>query len=135
MPLLKSGRLRALGVTTAKRTPLLPDVPTIAEEGIPRFEYSTWYGMWSPSGVPASVVSRLNDELRKAHLLPEMRERLSFQGAEPAWMPLDKFDAFFKAEVARWAPIIKDFTPRSDACAGLEPRSISCSSRLLKPPA
>ena len=110
MPLLKGGRLRALGVTTAKRTPFLPDVPTIAEAGLPRFEYSTWYGMWSASGTPRPILAKLNTEIRKVHLVPEVRERLSFQGAEPAWSSVDDFSAFFKAEVARWAPIIKDFS-------------------------
>lgn len=110
MPLVKAGRLRVLGVTTAKRTPLLPDVPTIAEAGVPRFAYSTWYGMWGRAGTPRPIVTKLNDEVRKAHLLPDVRERLAFQGAEPAWMPVDEFSAFFNAEVARWAPIIKDFS-------------------------
>jgi tripartite-type tricarboxylate transporter receptor subunit TctC len=110
MPLVKGGRLRALGVSTAKRTPFLPDVPTVAEAGLPKFEYSTWYGMWAPTGTPRAVLTKVNAETRKASGLPDVRERLSFQGAEPASASVDEFSAFFKAEVARWAPIIKDFS-------------------------
>ena len=110
-PLLKSGRLRALGVTTLKRTSLLPEVPTIAEQGVASFEYSTWYGMWAPSGVPRTTTAKLNNELRKASLVPELRERLAIQGAEPAWLSVSDFNRFFIAEIERWAPIIRDFTP------------------------
>ena len=111
MPIVKSGKVRVLGVTSAKRTPLMPEVPTIAESGLPRYEYASWYGMWAPAGTPQPIIVKLNDEVRKALLLPDVRERMASQGAEPAWKPVDEYDAFVKAEIAKWAPIIKTFGP------------------------
>lgn len=109
MPLAKAGRLRILAVSTTKRTPTLPDVPTVAESGLPRFDYTTWYGLWAPAGTPRPVLERINDELRKALASPELRERIAAQGAETAPMTVDEFTAFFRAEVAKWAPIVKPF--------------------------
>jgi tripartite-type tricarboxylate transporter receptor subunit TctC len=110
MALVKAGKLRALAVTTAQRSPLLPEIPTIAESGVPRFEYGTWYGVWAPSGTPRPVLTRLNEEIRKAVFSADVRERMASQGAEPAWRSVDDFNAFFRAEVARWAPIIRNFS-------------------------
>ena len=111
MPIVKSGKVRVLAVTSAKRTPLMPEVPTIAESGLPRHEYASWYGMWAPAGTPQPIIARLNDEVRKALLLPDVRERIASQGAEPAWNTVEDYTAFVKAEIARWAPIIKTFGP------------------------
>ena len=110
LPLVKAGKLRALGVTSAKRTPILPEAPTIAESGLPRFEYATWYGLWASAGTPRPIIMKLNDEVRKALLLPDVRERMAFQGAEPLWSPVEEYSAFVKAEIAKWAPIIKAFS-------------------------
>jgi len=107
--LVKAGRLRALGVSTAKRTPLAPDLPTMAESGLAGFDYATWYGVWAPARTPAPVLQRLSEEMRQALQLPELRERLAVQGAEPAWRAVDDTTAFVRAEVARWAPIIRTF--------------------------
>jgi tripartite-type tricarboxylate transporter receptor subunit TctC len=111
MPIVKSGKVRVLGVTSAKRTPLMPEVPTIAESGLPRYEYASWYGMWAPAGTPQPIVARLNDEVRKALQLPDVRERIASQGAEPAWSAVEDYTAFVKAEITKWAPIIKTFGP------------------------
>jgi len=109
MPLVKASKLRVLAVSTAKRTPTLPEVPTMAESGLPRFDYSTWYGLWGPAGTPRPVLARINDELRKALAASDIKERIVSQGAETAPMSVDEFTAFFRAEVAKWAPIIKPF--------------------------
>lgn len=106
-PLMKAGRIRALGVTSAKRTPLLPDVPTIAESGLPGFEYATWYGLLAPVGTPRQIVDRLNGEVRKALELPDVQKRLSAQGLEPSWQSVEQFKAYVRSEIAKWGPIVR----------------------------
>lgn len=109
MPLVKAGRVRTLAVSTASRMPLLPDVPTIAESGVPGFDYATWYAIWAPAGTPRPVLTELNAEIRQALQAADVRERLAALGAEPAWKSVDDATAFVKTEVAKWAPIIRTF--------------------------
>ncbi len=111
LPIVKTGKLRVLAVTSAKRTPIMPETPTIAESGLPKFDYATWYGIWAPAGTPQPIVAKLNDELRKALQLPDVRERVASQGAEPAWTTVEEYGAFVKAEIAKWAPLLKAFGP------------------------
>src|SRR5262245_27343579 len=95
---IKDGRLLALAVSTGKRSPTFPDVPTIAEAGFPKAEFNFWVGMLAPAGTPRDVLGRLNGEIQKALAAPEMKERLANLGNEALFMSPDQFDAFLKEE-------------------------------------
>ncbi len=105
---VKGGRTRALAVTTAKRNFQLPDVPTMMEAGVPGFEVTVWYGVFAPAAVARPILVKLNAELVKTLNLPEIRERMAEQGAEPTPTTREEFASFQKAEVARWAKVVKD---------------------------
>ena len=107
MPHVKSGKLRALAVTTTRRSPAAPDVPTMAEAGVTGFDISNWFGVFAPAGTPAAVLDRLNAEFVKALALPDVKERLASQGAETVGNSRDEFAAFIKAEAAKYAQLIK----------------------------
>jgi tripartite-type tricarboxylate transporter receptor subunit TctC len=96
--LIKEGRLLALAVSTPKRVPAFPDVPTIAEAGFPKGEFNFWVGLLAPAGTPREIVSRLNEEINKALVAPEMKERFAKLGAEPMVMASAEFDAFLRDE-------------------------------------
>lgn len=96
--LIKEGRLLALAVSTPKRVPAFPDVPTIAEAGFPKGEFNFWVGLLAPAGTPREIVSRLNEEINKALAAPEMKERFAKLGAEPMVMAPAEFDAFLRDE-------------------------------------
>ena len=105
---VKSGRVRALGVTTAKRNPQLPDVPTIVESGIPGYEVTIWYAVFAPVATPKAIVDKLNAEMVKALNSSEMKERMALQGMDPAPSTPAELTAFVKAESAKWAKVAKD---------------------------
>ena len=107
LPQIKAARLRALGVTTAKRSPQLPDVPTIAEAGLPGYEAVGWFGFAAPARTPKDVVGKLNGEIVRILGLPEVRERLIALGAEPVGDSPEEFERFRKAEMLKWAKVIK----------------------------
>jgi tripartite-type tricarboxylate transporter receptor subunit TctC len=107
MPHLKAGTIRALAVTTPKRSAALPDVPTIAESGYPGFAISTWYGVWASAATPPAVVQRLSREIAAIVRLPEVREQFAGLGAEAVGNTPDEFTAFTKAEMTKWAGIVK----------------------------
>jgi len=107
LPQVKAGKLRALAVTTAKRSSQLPDLPTIAEAGVPGFEASGWFGFAAPAGTPRAVVRKLNTELVRILNLPEVKERLIGLGAEPVGDTPEEFAAFIRAEAAKWGKVIK----------------------------
>lgn len=109
MPLISSGKLRALGVSTVKRALLLPAVPTMAEAGLPKFDYSTWYGIWATGGVPRPIVGKLNAEIGKAVQATDVRERMAALGAEASWSNAEQFSAFYQSEIKRWEPILRTF--------------------------
>ena len=104
---VKSGKLRALAVTTAKRSAVLPDLPAIAEAGVPGYENSTWFGMLAPAGTPAAVVNRLNAELVKSARSPDIVERLAPDGGEPVGYTPEQFARHLVAEIARWRKLVK----------------------------
>ncbi len=108
MPFVKSGRLRALAVTTAKRTQAAPEVPTMAEAGMPGFEQSNWYGVWGPRGMPREIVEKLAAAIRTVMQRPDVRARLVELGADPAGeiTPL-QFERFAAEELGRYAKIVK----------------------------
>ena len=108
IPHVKSGRLRALGVASAKREPQLPDVPTMQESGVPDFEVNSWYGVCAPAGVPAPLLDKLNADLHEVMRMPEVEQRLSEMGMPPAPTTREEFDRFIRAQIAQWAQVIKD---------------------------
>ena len=105
---IKSGRVRALGVTTAKRNPQLPEVPTIVESGVPGYEVTIWYAVFAPVATPKAIVQKLNAEMVKALNAPEMKERMALQGMDPAPSTPAELAAFVKAETVKWAKAAKD---------------------------
>jgi tripartite-type tricarboxylate transporter receptor subunit TctC len=105
---IKGGRLRALAVTSAKRSPALPDTPTIAEAGIKGYEATSWFGLLAPAGTPAEVVKTLNANVVAILAMPEVMAQLTEQGAEPHGETPDEFAAFIRSESAKWAKTVRD---------------------------
>ena len=108
IPQVKAGKVRALAVSTAKRSPALPDLPTIAEAGVPGYSSSAWFGLVAPAGTPKSIVDKLATEQQRILKLPDVNDRLSNLGAEPVGDRPEQFAAHIKAEIAKWAKVIKD---------------------------
>ena len=107
LPHVKSGRLRALAVTTTARSNALPDVPTASESGLPKFETSSWHGMLAPAGTPRAIVTKLHAEFVKAITQPEVKERLNAQGLDVVASTPEQFDAHIRSETAKYARVIK----------------------------
>jgi len=105
---VKSGKLRALAVTTAKRSMVLPDLPTVSESGVPGYQNSTWFGLLAPAGTPAAVLSKLNAELVKTTQSPDIVERLAPDGGEPVGSTPEQFGRHLALEIARWRKVVKD---------------------------
>ena len=114
LPQVKAGKLRAIAVTSAKRSPLLPDVPTVAESGYPGFEVNGWYGLLAPAGTPPEIIARLHDEVVKVLALPEVREKIAADGAEPVGNTPTEFDAYIRSEAVKWAKVIKESGAKAD---------------------
>jgi tripartite-type tricarboxylate transporter receptor subunit TctC len=115
MPLIQSRRLKAIAVTSTKRSPALPDVPTVAET-LPGYESYAWYGLTAPAGTPRAVIARVSATVEKALQAPDLIESYTVQGAEPAYKPPEEFRAYIKGELARWRQAVKN--------AGLKPGSL-----------
>lgn len=111
---VKAGKLRALAVTSAQRSLLLPDLPTVAESGVPGYEMSSWLGVFVPAGLPGPIVARLHNEIERVLKLPEVAEIFSLQGMEPAFSTQSQFAAFVQTELQKYATIIKEFGARAD---------------------
>lgn len=114
MPHLKSGRIKALGVSSARRSPLAPDLPTIAEAGVPGFEYATWYGMLVPAGTPPPIVERIRDDTAKSIHAPQVRDRFSGQGLDVYGTTPAEFQAHLGAELVKWEKLIRAAAVRVD---------------------
>src|SRR4051812_28311244 len=108
MPHVKSGKLRALAVTSPARAPVMPDLPTVAESGLPNFDVRVWFGAFLPAGTPQSIVTLLNGQIRKIVEAPDVRQRLIEQGADPVSDTPEQFAAYVKSELARWTKVVKD---------------------------
>jgi tripartite-type tricarboxylate transporter receptor subunit TctC len=104
---LKAGKARALGVSTAKRTPMLPEVPTIAEAGVPGYEASNWFGILVPAGTPPPIIDRLHQEITRALRLPELRARIAAEGADVIGSTPDELAGYMKSETEKWARVVK----------------------------
>lgn len=114
LPQVKAGKLRALAVTGLKRSSLLPGVPTIDETGHKGFEVSPWFGVLAPAATPRETIARLHAEIVKALRLPDVREKLLAQGAEPVGNTPEQFAAYLQAEVTKWAKVVKATGARVD---------------------
>jgi len=114
IPQIKGGRLRAIAVTGAKRSPLLPDVPTVSEAGLPGFDVSSWYGLFGPAGLPKNIIAKVNGDTAALLALADVKERLAGLGAEPAPMSPEEFGRYVQAEIAKWAKVVKDSGARAD---------------------
>jgi tripartite-type tricarboxylate transporter receptor subunit TctC len=111
---IKAGKLKAFAVTTPQRAPSLPEVPTMAESGVPGFDVSTWFGILAPAGTPAPIVTRLNEAFTTALRTPDMRERLGRMGAEPAPMSSEQFAQLIKSELAKYEKVVRFSGARVD---------------------
>jgi tripartite-type tricarboxylate transporter receptor subunit TctC len=107
-PFVKSGQVRAIAVTTKQRSPLLPDLPTIDESGVPGYDKSAWFGLFAPAAVPGPIVSRMYQAVAKVLTDPEIVKRLAAEGAVARGQPPAEFDAFVRAELASWAKLIRE---------------------------
>jgi tripartite-type tricarboxylate transporter receptor subunit TctC len=107
LPHVRAGKLRALGVATPTRSEVAPEVPTVAEAGLPGFEVTAWYGVFAPAGSPPEALKRVAAEVAKAVAAPDFRERLANLGAAPVGSTPEAFEKFLKVENARWANAVK----------------------------
>jgi tripartite-type tricarboxylate transporter receptor subunit TctC len=106
LPQIRAGQVRAIAVTTTKRSPSAPDIPTVAESGVPGYEASNWYGMLAPAATPASIITRLNSEIGRALQDAEIVESLRRQGLEPLPSTPDEFARYLKSEIGKWSKVI-----------------------------
>lgn len=114
LPHVKSGRLRAIAVTTSRRSAVMPGLPTVAESGLPGYEASTWYGVLAPGRTPRRVVARLQAEIVKALDAPEVKERLGAQGLDPVGNTPEQFAAYVQSEIVKWAKVIRASGARAE---------------------
>src|SRR5262249_26174467 len=108
VPLVKDGKLRALGVTTKTRSPALPDTPTFAESGFPEIAGESWFVVVVPAGTPKEVIAQLQREIAKGIATPEMKERLATLGYEPVASTPEECEALLKSEAAKWTKLIRE---------------------------
>ncbi len=108
LPFVKANRARAIAVGSAKRSIALPDLPTVAEAGLPGFDVSAWNGVMVPRGTPAAVVERLGAEMKRAVSLSDMKERAAVQGAELAWTTPQEFTSYLNGQVAKWGKLVRE---------------------------
>ena len=111
---IKAGKLRGIAVTSAKRSAFMPDLPTVAESRLPGFEVIGWYGVLAPAGTPPAIVRRLSGDIVKILAMPDIEKRIAGQGAEVVGNTPALFEAFLKADIARWAPVIKASGARAE---------------------
>jgi tripartite-type tricarboxylate transporter receptor subunit TctC len=104
---IQAGTVRALAVTGTERSPLLPDVPTVAEAGVPDYQYYVWFGLWAPKNTPQPIVDKLHAAVTKALADPQLKQRLAAVAGEPFDMPLADITPFVKTEIAKWADVVK----------------------------
>jgi tripartite-type tricarboxylate transporter receptor subunit TctC len=108
LPLARAGRLRALAVTTLKRSRVAEDIPTLAQSGVPGYDANAWFGVLTPAGTPDAVIARLQSEISKIIKVPEIRDRFLALGAEPVGSTPEQFAAFYRNEVAKWSKVVKE---------------------------
>jgi tripartite-type tricarboxylate transporter receptor subunit TctC len=104
---VQGGNVRALAVTAKERSPVVRELPTVSEAGVPGYEYQTWFGLWTPRKTPQSIVELLHVEVRKALSNPTVRDRITVQAGEPAATALADIEPFVKAEMVKWAEVVR----------------------------
>ncbi|MDB5872051.1 MAG: tctC [Ramlibacter sp.] len=114
LPLVKGGEVRAIGVTSANRSPAAPNIPTIAESGLPGFEATSWFALYAPAGLPRDVLARINAETLRVMALPDVKEKLSALGLDIATGTPDALAAFMQVETAKWAKVVKESGAKPD---------------------
>ncbi|MCC6534399.1 MAG: tripartite tricarboxylate transporter substrate binding protein [Burkholderiales bacterium] len=114
LPQVKNARLRAIGVTTLKRSPLLPDVPTIAEQGFPGYEVSGWYGLLAPAATPKELIALLHRETVKVLAMADVKSRIEADGAEPVGNAAEAFTRYIQTEIVKWAKVVAESGARAD---------------------
>jgi tripartite-type tricarboxylate transporter receptor subunit TctC len=108
LPLVREGKLRALGVTSQKRSPAAPEIPTIAEAGLPGFEAVSWFAVFAPSGTPKPIVDKLQTEISRILKLPDVAKRLNDIGLDPVGSTAEELAAYQRTEIIKWAKVVKD---------------------------
>ena len=114
LPQVKAGRLRALAVSTAKRSSFVPELPTVAEAGVPGFEARQWWGVFAPAKTPRPVVAKLNGEIHKILAAEDVKSRLADEGAEPVVTTPEAFGAIVKSDIAKWKKVVADLNLKLD---------------------
>jgi tripartite-type tricarboxylate transporter receptor subunit TctC len=108
MPQIKAGRLRVLAVTSEKRSPVMPELPTLAESGLPGFDVTSWYAMMAPAGVPQAIVAKVQADVAAALRVPAVHTRLAGEGAEPVGSTPEETGKFLAAEIQKWARVVRE---------------------------
>ena len=114
MPHVQAGKLRAIAVTGAARSPLLPTIPTVSESGLPGFDVTSWYGVFGPAALSKEIIAKLNGEIGSAISAPELKDRLTALGAEPSTKTPDQFAQYVRAEIVKWAKVVKESGAKLD---------------------
>ena len=114
MPHIKGGKLRVIAITGAKRSPLLPDAPTVAEGGLPGFDVTSWYGMFGPAALPREIVMKVNADIAAILTAPDMKERLASSGADPAPTTPEDLGRLVRDEIAKWAKVVAESGAKID---------------------
>jgi len=114
LPLVREGKLRALGVTSAKRSAAAPDIPTLAEQGLPGFDAVSWFALFAPANTPRPIVDKLQAEVKRMFDTPEIAKRLGEAGLKPVASTPDELAAYQRAEIAKWAKVVKDSGAKAD---------------------
>ena len=111
---VRAGKLNALAVTSSQRSPAAPELPTVSEAGVPGFEVVSWFGIVAPTGTPADIVKRLNEDVRRTLAVPEFQDRLKDEGGRALAMTPEEFTAFIRTEAVRWAKVVRDVGAKLD---------------------
>jgi tripartite-type tricarboxylate transporter receptor subunit TctC len=114
LPHVKAGRLKALAVTTLRRSTVVPELPTIAEAGVPGYEVDPWYGVTGPAGTPRAIIAQLNAAIGRALATPDIREKFMLQGLEPRASTPEEFSNLIRGEIAKWSKVVRDAGIRAD---------------------
>ena len=111
---MKSGKIRALAVTSTRRSPQIPELPTVAEAGVPGFEVTGWYGLFTPAGTPPKIIGQINAAVKKIAAGPDLQKRFAAIGADLTTSTPEEFSAFVKSEIKKWAKVVKESDMRVD---------------------
>ena len=114
LPQVKAGKLKGIAVGSAKRSPAAPDTPTVAESGVPGFNYVTWYGLFAPAATPKAIIAKLNTEVVRMLTEPELAQRLAVQGADPQSSTPEGLARYMREEHERWKKVIKTANIKSE---------------------